>query len=214
MEKMMKKLLLCLMFVSYLLPLPVGSAAERQDQDAVLKSFQQIANKYTDFFQRTPMLLSKVTPPDNPRTQAYYMTFFPVNKIFFDIVKTNSIVMPYSGYIAVDTDVFDNTLCGNVSFNKTQKNGWATIDEAIKKFEDRACFMSRTDASGPIQHRFNFLYQAITRKWVLTNITYQNGEINSRFMVLLGVAAPSFPVMTEAQALKFNKPWIDLFKNP
>ena len=210
----MKKLLLFLLFVSYFLSAHVAYAAEQQDQDEALQSFQQIVKKYTDFFQRTPILLTKVSPPDAPNGRAYYMTYFPVKQIFFDILETNSIVTPYSGYVSIETDVFDNMQCGNVSFNKKDINGWATIDEALKKFTDKACFVIRTADSGPIQHHINFLYQAITRKWFLTNITYQNGELNGRFMVLLGIASPSFPVVTEPQALKFNKDWIDLFRNP
>jgi len=46
----------------------------------------------------------------------------------------------------------------------------------------------------------------------MTNITYQDGKINGRFMALLGVSSPWFPVMDETQAQTFNKDWSDLFK--
>ena len=208
----MKKLFLILMFVPYILPATVVNATEQHCQDAVLESFQPIVKKFTDFFAKNPKLLSKVSPPKDFNAKAYSTTHFFLRQVYYDILKTNSIVTPYSSFIDIDTDISDNKDCGNVTFNNRDKDGWANIDEAISNSENKPCFISRTRDSGPIRHRFNFQYQARDKKWVMTNITYQDGKINGRFMALLGVSSPWFPVMDETQAQTFNKDWSDLFK--
>jgi hypothetical protein len=209
----MKKILVVLFLVSYILPIHTTYATEQQDQDAVLQSFQPITKKFTDFFKKNPKLLSKVSPPKELKATAYCTTDFFMEMMYYDILKTNSIVTPYSAFIDIDTDVFDNKNCGNVAFDKKNKDGWSTIDEAIKNHGNKNCFISRTKDSGPIRHRFNFQYQARDKKWIMTNITYQDGKINGRFMALLGVVSPWFAVMDEPQAQELNKGWIDLFKN-
>jgi len=201
------------MFVSYILPAAVVYATEQQYQDAVLQSFQPIVKKFTDFFAKNPRLLSKVSPPKDLNVKAYSTAHFFLRQVYYDILKTNSIVTPYSGFIDIDTDISDNKDCGNVAFNNKDKDGWANIDEAINNDENKPCFISRTRDSGPIRHRFNFQYQARDKKWVMTNITYQDGKINGRFMVLLGFASPWFPVMDEPRAQAFNKDWFNLFKS-
>lgn len=210
----MKKLFFILMLVSYILSATVVYATEQQCQDAVLESFQPIVKKFTDFFAKNPKLLSKVSPPKDLNAKAYSTTHFFLRQVYYDILKTNSIVTPFSGFIDIDTDIADNKDCGNVTFNNKDKDGWANIDEAINNYENKHCFISRTRDSGPIRHRFNFQYQARDKKWVMTNITYQDGKINGRFMALLGLASPWFPVMDEPQAQAFNKDWSDLFKGP
>lgn len=208
----MKKLFLIFTLLSYILSATVVYATEQQCQDAVLGSFQPIVKKFTDFFAKNPKLLSKVSPPKDRNAKAYSTTHFFLRQVYYDILKTNSIVTPYSGFIDVDTDVSDNKDCGNVTFNNKDKDGWANIDEAINNDENKSCFISRTSDSGPVRHRFNFQYQARAKKWAITNITYQDGKINGRFMVLLGFVSPWFPVMDEPRAQEFNKDWSDLFK--
>jgi len=73
-------------------------------------------------------------------------------------------------------------------------------------------FAARTSQSGPIRHRFNFIYERRTGKWLPVNITYADGKINGRFMALVGVSSPGFPAITEPAALKFDKGWTALFK--
>lgn len=208
----MKKFFLILLVVSYMLSAPVVYATEQQDQDAAYQSFQPIVKKFTDFFMKNPKLLSKVSPPENLKAQAYSITHFFARQVNYDISKTNSIVYPFIGFVSVDTDVFDNKNCGNVAFNKKDRDGWSTIDEALRNTDNKVCFVSRTKDKGPIQHRFNFVYKVKTGKWVFKNITYEDGNINGRFMVLLGVASPWFPVMNEPQAQSFNKDWLNFFK--
>jgi hypothetical protein len=209
---MMKKIFWVLFLVSYLLPAHAVYATEQQTEDAAFQSFQPIVKKFMDFFAKNPKLLSKVSPPADLKVQAYSITHFFTRQVYYDITKTNSIVYPFIGLISVDTDVFDNKNCGNVTFNKKDKEGWATIDEA-KNTDNKVCFISRTRDSGPIQHRFNFQYQVKTGKWIFKNITYEDGKINGRFMALLGVASPWFPAINEPQAQMLNKDWIDLLKS-
>ena len=128
----MKKLFLIFMFVSCILPATVVYATEQQCQDAVLESFQPIVKKFTDFFAKDPKLLSKVSPPKDLNTKAYSTTHFFLRQLYYDILKTNSIVTPYSGFIDIDTDISDNKNCGNVTFNNKDKDGWANIDDFVK----------------------------------------------------------------------------------
>jgi len=58
-----------------------------------------------------------------------------------------------------------------------------------------------------------FRYHVKTGIWGLSEIVYPDGTINGRFMALLGVPSPWFPVMNESQALTYNKEWIQLLKS-
>jgi hypothetical protein len=187
-------------------------AVDDLTHDTVIKSFDPIAVKIGSFFEKSPKLLTKVSNPEDPKQQAFSITHFLMNKISYDILTSNSIIKPYIGYIDVDTEVADNKPCGNQGFSKTDKEGWSNIDEAIKNADTASCFVKRTPQIGLIRHRFMFHYHINTGRWALSEIIYQDGSINGRFMALLGVPSPWFPVMKEPQALSYNKDWIQLLK--
>lgn len=188
-------------------------AADSARENTVIKSFEPIVEKITAFFRNNPKLLTKVSPPENPNIQAYSITHFQMNRISYDILASNSIITPYIGHIDVDTEVADNKPCGNQGFSKTEKEGWSNIDDAIRNANNKSCFVIRTPQVGVIRHRFIFQYHVKTERWALSEIVYQDGSINGRFMALLGVPSPWFPAMNEPQALLYNKDWIQLFKS-
>ena len=191
-----------------------GSACAVDDprHNTVIKSFESIVEKLGSFFGKSPKLLTKVSTPENPKQLAFSITHFQLNKISYDIVTSNSIIKPYTGYIDIDTEVADNKPCGNQAFSKTEKEGWSSIDEAIRNSNTASCFVIRTPQIGVIRHRFMFNYYVNTGRWALSEIIYQDGSINGRFMALLGVPSPWFPVIKEPQALSYSKDWIGLLK--
>ena len=191
----------------------VAYAADVSREESVIKSFEPIVEKLTAFFSKNPKLLTKVSPPENPNIRAYSITHFQMNRISYDIVASNSIIAPYTGYVDVDTEVADNKPCGDRGFGKTEKEGWSNIDDAIRNADNKSCFVIRTPQVGVVQHRFIFRYYVKTGRWALSDIVYQDGSFNGRFMALLGVPSPWFPVMNEPQALSYNKDWIQLFKS-
>ena len=225
MEGTMKKFLIIFFLAASLMPASVASAAEQQADKTVketlqlsdstaLQSFQPIVQKFTNFFKKNPKLLVKVSPPQAPEVKTYSIHHFLARRAYYDLFKTNSIVTPYNGFIDIDTEVLDNKQCGDMSLKTKEKEGWANINVAIANADNKDCLVSRTEKTGPLRQRFHFDYSALRNKWELTNITYQDGTPNERFMVILGVASPWFPVMDEPQAQSFNKDWIDLLKNP
>jgi hypothetical protein len=187
-------------------------AAESARDNTVIKSFEPIVEKIATFFRSNPKLLTKVSPPENPSINAYSITHFKMDRISYDILTSNSIITPYTGYIDVDTEVADNKPCGDQGFSKTEKEGWANIEDAIKNADNKSCFVIRTPQVGVVRHRFIFRYYVKTARWALSEIVYPDGAIDGRFMALLGVPSPWFPVMNEPQALSYNKDWIQLFK--
>jgi hypothetical protein len=191
----------------------IAYAADSVREDTVIKSFETIVEKITAFFRKNPKLLTKVSPPETPNIQAYSITHFQMNRISYDILTSNSIITPYIGYIDLDTEVADNKPCGNQGFNKTEKEGWSKIEDAIKNADSTSCFVIRTPQIGVIRHRFMFRYYVKTGIWALSEIVYPDGSIDGRFMALLGVPSPWFPVMNEPQALTYNKEWIQLLKS-
>jgi len=209
---MQRKLLIFFVSVNIILS-GVVYAADSTRENTVIKSFEPIVEKITTFFRNNPKLLTKVSPPENPNIQAYSITHFQMNRISYDILTSNSIITPYIGHIDVDTEVADNKPCGNQGFSKIEKEGWSKIDDAIRNANNTSCFVIRTPQVGVIRHRFIFQYHVKTGRWALSEIVYQDGAINGRFMALLGVPSPWFPVMNEPQALLYNKDWIQLFKS-
>jgi hypothetical protein len=206
-----KVLLFC--FSLHIILAGVVYAADSAREDTVIKSFETIVEKVATFFRSNPKLLTKVSPPETPNIQAYSITHFQMNRISHDILTSNSVITPYIGYIDVDTEVADNKPCGNQGFNKIEKEGWSTIDDAIRNADSTSCFVIRTPQIGVIRHRFMFRYYVKNGIWVLSEIVYPDGTINGRFMALLGVPSPWFPVMNESQALTYNKEWIQLLKS-
>jgi len=188
-------------------------AADSVREDSIITSFETIVEKITTFFRKSPKLLTKVSPPETPNIQAYSITHFQMNRISYDILTSSSIITPYIGYIDVDTEVADNKPCGNQGFTKIEKEGWSKIDDAIRNADSTSCFVIRTPQVGVIRHRFMFRYHVKTGIWALSEIVYPDGTINGRFMALLGVPSPWFPVMNEPQALTYNKEWIQLLKS-
>jgi hypothetical protein len=188
-------------------------AADSAREDTIVTSFETIVEKVATFFRKNPKLLTKVSPPETPNIRAYSITHFQLNKISYDVLKSTSIITPYVGHIDVDTEVADNKPCGNQGFNKSEKEGWSKIDDAIRNTDSTSCFVIRTPQVGVIRHRFMFRYYVKTGIWALSEIIYPDGSINGRFMALLGVPSPWFPVMNEPQALSYNKDWIQLLKS-
>lgn len=208
----MKRLLTIQLTIIILLATSTCFASDQQSQDSALQSFQPILAAVTAFFTKNPKLLVKISPPANPALTAYFTTHFIAKNSNYDIVTTNSIVTPYRGFIDIDTEVFDNKPCGTVSFDGKTPDGWATVDEAIQFNNDQKCYVSRTAESGTIRHRFVFVYQALEKKWILSELLYQDGQPNGRFLVLLGIPSAWFPVFNEPRAREFNAGWYELFK--
>jgi hypothetical protein len=190
----------------------VAYAADSAREDTIIKSFETMVEKIATFFRKNPKLLTKVSPPETPNIQAYSITHFQMNRISYDVLTSNSVITPYVGYIDVDTEVADNKPCGNQGFSKTEKEGWRKIDDAISNADSTSCFVIRTAQVGVIRHRFMFRYHVKTGIWALSEIVYPDGSIDGRFMALLGVPSPWFPVMNEPEALTYNKEWIQLLK--
>ena len=221
----MNKFFIIFFLAAYLLTASASPAVEQRDDNTVqkspensdsaaLQSFQPIVRKFTDFFKKNPKLLVEVSPPQAPEVKTYSIHHFLARRAYYDLFKTNSIVTPYNGFIDIVTEVLDNKQCGDMSLKTKEKEGWADINMAIANAENKSCFVSRTEKTGPLRQRFHFDYSAMRGKLELTSITYQDGKPNERLMAVLGVASPWFPVMDEPQAQEFNKDWIDLLKNP
>lgn len=213
-EALMFRLITIFICLSMLLAEVSSSYAVENPMDAVvLQSFEPIVDKIAAFFKRHPKLLTKNSAPDNPSQMAFSITHFQMERISFDIVTTNSIIAPYKAVIDIDTQVADNKPCGNQAFVKTDKEGWSNVEDAVKNANNASCFLIRTPQVGVVRHKFIFQYFAKTGKWSLNEIVYQDGTINGRFMALLGVPSPWFPVMNEPQAVNYNRDWIQLLKS-
>jgi hypothetical protein len=210
-DPMQRRLLIFLIGLSIVLP-GLVYAADSALEDTVIKSFEPIVERMTAFFRSNPKLLTKVSPPETPKIMAYSITHFQMNKLSYNIFTSSSIITPYIGHIDVDTEIADNKPCGNQDFRRLEKEGWSNIDEAIKNADNASCFVIRTPQTGVIRHRFMFQYYIKIGKWALSEIVYQDGSFNGRFMTLLGVPSPWFPLMDEPQALLYNKDWIQLLK--
>lgn len=207
---------ICTIFICLVVILAgVGSsyAADNPLNDVVITSFEPIYNRISAFFGRHPKLLTKNASPDNPKQEAFSITHFQMEKITFDIVSSTSIIAPYKAVVEVDTQVADNKPCGNQAFVKTDKEGWSNIEDALKNANNASCFVIRTPQVGVIRHRFIFQYYVKTGRWALSEIVYADGTINGRFMALLGVPSPWFPVMNEPRAQSYNKDWIQLLRS-
>ncbi len=208
----MPKRFIILFFALSLLAPCTAFAAGQEAEDAAIESFQPVVKNFTEFFQKNPKLLTKVSPPGNLNLKAFSVTHFLLRRVYYDIHRTTSIITPFTAYIDIDTDVADNKPCGNVSFNNKDSEGWTNVEGAITNSANDSCFVIRTSETGPIRHRFHFQYQRRTGKWEMTDITYAGEKPNGRFMALLGVSSPWFPAIDEPEAISYNKGWLQLFR--
>lgn len=206
----MKGCLTILVLVASFLIVTNSFASEQQADEAALHAFQPIVTKVAGFFNQNPKLLVKISPPEKNES-SYFMTHFLFRKVNYDIHKTNSIVTPYQAIIGLDTDVLDNKPCGDTSFDSREPDGWKTPESALQFTDTQSCYFLRTRESGPIRHRFVFVYKALEKKWALNEIFYQDGKPNGRFLVLLDIPSPWFPKVEEPQVRNFNQGWRELF---
>jgi hypothetical protein len=189
-----------------------------QDQQKALDSFNQIVNKFSDFFSTPQKLIYKQTFSKSSTGVIVEIMEFKGLNLSYDIIKTESIVSPFNSYIEIDFTNKTNAACGNVFYIIEEYKtfvGWDTENGALENVDDLKCYEPQIDIFGKPRPsfvdkvRFEFAYQ--NNKWVfiMVNRTKYN-KPNLPISGALGLFPDPVIPLTDKESMEFNAKWLAL----
>jgi len=204
----------CKFFASLLISLTCGSAlgADAQTKDP-LEAMEAIANKFEVFFATKPVLLFRhINQTYSPTGESYQFLQYRAKSISYDVVKTDSLVSPYSAHISVDAEnppmasPCSSMRIGNVIA------GWPSSVEALKHKDRPECFPYATAKYEPDPLRFNFAFQKNT--WVLKSIVRTETGMPENLLsaAMIGTSQENSRPVEDENGRQFNAPWAALVR--
>lgn len=143
----------------------------------------------------------------------YQVHKYTLNKISYDVQKTDSLVSPFTGEIKLSYFRTKNTKCGDYGSNENKD--FTSAEKALTKKNDNSCYFvgDVPGSSGDEDATMHFAFQK--EKWILKSISNSNGY----FLYLpLAYNVPSTNKSTSGgkiseqenkEAYQINKKWID-----
>jgi hypothetical protein len=206
-HKMNKYLIPFFLFIFLIFP---GYVFAQQDQ-AVIKSLEQIVAKFRSFFKIKQKLVDKQMFSASPTGFVAVIIEYECTGISYDVEKTQSIITPYTGYILLKLLRRENDSCGNVK-DGTRVFGWDTVEGALKQKDNENCFKMFLDgqkATNPV--RLNFHHEK--GKWLFKEAIHTERKNPARAIsTALGVAVNPNLIVLEPEGMKINNRWLGLVK--
>jgi len=97
------------------------------EADQALTLFKAKVGQFERFFAQEPTILYKQIFSHSPTGFLYYHIRINLQKITFDVQRSNSLVSPYIGFIYLSYEREDNQTCGD-----TVVGGYSTYEKAIE----------------------------------------------------------------------------------
>jgi hypothetical protein len=143
------------------------SSIEGMQTDSVIHKFQQLVTTVENFFESNPVFLDEQSFYSSPTKKIFmmYKHTFPI-ELKYDVLKTESIISPYSGYTIVKVK---NRYINN-------EGGYPTLEECLS---DTSFGFWHTSGGEeyivPATFTYNFAYQ--NGEWIFKEIVAYRGEI-------------------------------------
>ncbi len=142
----------CLQVVSWLgfLCVSLPSPAFAQSEEAAVKSFKKIVKSVDDFFSTSPVVLHSEDLTRSPSGKINCLLRFEKIQVSFDVTKTNSLISPYTAYIALSLMATSNRSSGDIkpvvaSLGPTPV-GFQNTEDALKARDFASCAYSWQDS--------------------------------------------------------------------
>ncbi len=176
--------------------------------EAVLKTFTPIAERYEKFFAAPHYLVDKQAVSWTS-SGAYFVWKYAGSHIAYDVEKTASLVSPYLAHVDIEfSKTTEQDKCGSLKVGG-RWGGFQSVTEANASIGQPQC--EKTDAihqfTDPV--RFSFAFQG--GKWVFKDairLQYQTSETILLTAISQTAAAPSIPV--SAGEAPVNADWAAL----
>ena len=183
------------------------AAAHAQTVDPVASMEEKVA-RLDAFFATKPKLLYKFVNQDySPTGASYKIKRMRIKTAGYDVVKTDSLVSPYTAYIMLDqTATTSNDPCGKMRISSIVA-GWATSTEALAFQDKEECFPLQTAADYVDPVRLDFALQK--NQWVLKRVTRIKHAMPDGLLsaVWLDVQSDNAVPVTDPDGQLFNSPW-------
>lgn len=172
--------------------------------DAV-QSMKNKVNKFKSFFSANPKFIDKQTFPDSSTGFVYHIAMIKPLNVSYDVRQTNSLISPFTGYIEVKYEEWDNKKCADGDYGYKTK-------EIAKLNDTENCFSNilrhgSNSLKPPYTVRFTFAFQ--DGLWVFKDIEgfYYGGRRSTNdISAALGLPKGSW------QSSEENKFWEELIK--
>jgi hypothetical protein len=169
-----------------------------------VRSMKTKADKFKSFFASNPKLIDMQSYSKSPTGFIYAINMLKPSGIAYDVQKTDSLVSPFSGYIEVKYQEWDNSKCADKNYHYTTK-------EAAKANDVERCYTNLAHYSGEINPeytvRFHFAYQ--DGVWVFKDLQgsyYGGSRLTNDIYAALGIPTSGRGLSEE------NKFWEQLVK--
>lgn len=186
----------------------VPAAVQPTSPSDPLKTFQAIVGGYKSFFSKSEKLVYGQAYSDSPSGRLVYVIEYAGKDLAYDVRKTDSLVSPFTAYVQLSLRSMDNGSCGTVpGFRKMA--GWPDVAGALAQANSPQCFKPLIDGEEFWdQVRFQYAYQ--DDKWTLVQVLRtQYAKPELAVSAAIGVPAAPGITLADAQAVAFNKAWID-----
>jgi hypothetical protein len=166
-----------------------------------LSQFENRVTSIKGFLASPKRMVLEYTSSGSP---LYFATELVAGPVSYDVRKTDSLVSPFSAYVAVNAVASQNAQCGSVQAYG-RGIGWPTQAEAIASMGLEGCFRPMP----PAEMRFNYAFQQ--GRWVLKSIVSsrlgQSPKDEPYLSSALGIAVDSFVPVASGPAYDFNAQW-------
>ena len=133
----MKKLstkIICLSFLFWVGALPVKNKSyavsvhsSQREEKIAIKDFIKKSNKISKFMLSNQSILHVNNYINSPTGKAYSYTSIELLHSNINVIRTDSLITPFLGYLTIEYKVQDNKKCGDVE----KYNGYSTYNQAL-----------------------------------------------------------------------------------
>ena len=184
-----------------------GPALARDDAQAALASFREIAARYQSFFATPRYEIVNVKDASIGSGSAYWAEVYAAKSVVFDVQHTESLISPFIAYVeVVFIDSTANRPCGTYpsAYTSGVYKGWDSAASAIASTKRPECWPTREMYDYPM--RFNYAYQ--DGHWVLKSVIRQNSGKPERGLTLLLMGVPNDDLLPPTpDGVAYNAPW-------
>ncbi len=105
----------------------VSIHSSQKEGKVAVKAFIRKSNKISKFLSSNQSILSVNNYANSPSGKAYSYTSVKLLNSKINVIKTDSLVTPFLGYLTIEYKVQDNKQCGDID----KENGYSTYDRAF-----------------------------------------------------------------------------------
>jgi hypothetical protein len=118
--------------------------ASSQDEAAVVTSFKDVVQRVDEYFLASPVVLSTDNYPLSPSgTINYLLKFEKVGASSFDVVKTTSLISPFTAYIVLRLAATSNARFGDIKtpggIRYREYDGFQNVEAALRARTFSSC---------------------------------------------------------------------------